>query len=485
MRNTVEAALRDLLRAHQRSTADLRAARVTERNPDGTERLQGLDTDCIETGPVDSHAIGEIVLLPGRDPIHDTGVAGIPGVVHATSLAMWVESQEPRLLQRGVTSEVTITGQGFRSGMGFRYLRRNASPHPGVRVLSAEYIDQETYELVVAVDVEAEIVSGAPIAFGPSPGETRMRRDDFYDLSPPAEWYTGLSIDGTVLYGGLYGADGTLLRETYPIDVQGPLSDPFLEIRSVSAAPSLEAPGAVLLVLRSGYEEPPFDFPDLTFMLWSGEGGSSYFQPHSPGDDDCTQPFVVAGSIWYLVYPLSGLGPIELRRFPLIDRPTFPYVASTLVPTVEIESPGRAFATATDLWARQTDGKYVRFPLSGETPTEGEAPTFLGADEGHGANVPVGQGVGLIWNTALNRATQFVGVEEFALWPNTWSYPDESIRVHATPQGTHVVAYPADGSSGLLRVPWGATGEPPPLVILEALTEPPTEKTPIWVVSHY
>ncbi len=169
--------LRRLLNNRRDAERDLVPRRVISRNIDGTENVVRLDGECPErwTG---NDGVGQVTLMPGASPFGDRGLTGVTSQSSGLGL-VWLESQTPRLLERGRTQTVTIHGRGLAPSLAVSYLLADLTPHPDVVVGQVTFIGSETLELEVTVSAGAQVVSGAPVSYGY--GGRSLHRADFYD----------------------------------------------------------------------------------------------------------------------------------------------------------------------------------------------------------------------------------------------------------------------------------------------------------------
>ena len=161
-------ALKQVLDERARREADVKPSRVVGRNTDGSALLLGLDGECISRGGAGGYQ-GEIVVqLPSLQ--NRTGTVGA-GVLNqrSTAVLLWVDSLTPASFQQGATGlTVTVAGHGFTGTTVFEFLLpASEDVNPGITIVSATYVDSETYILVIDVAADAELTAalGAPLAY--------------------------------------------------------------------------------------------------------------------------------------------------------------------------------------------------------------------------------------------------------------------------------------------------------------------------------
>jgi len=156
-----------------RDQSPARPARVLGRNPDGTERIQRLDTTCPTRSTPDNHPTGTVLLNPTLAAFHRTGATGIGTSALFTAGTLWIESLDPATYHPGQTVQVTVKGRSFDATTRIDFLDPDPSApdgtlNPDLTVLATHYLDPETLLLDLTVAPGARLLTNAPIAYGRS-----------------------------------------------------------------------------------------------------------------------------------------------------------------------------------------------------------------------------------------------------------------------------------------------------------------------------
>lgn len=160
-------ALRSVLDDRREKEADVRPARVVGRNTDGTAQVQRLDAECVARGGASGYG-GEIVVrLPAM--MNRRGTAGVAAATsRGSGDTLWVEALDPAVFAPGaVNLAVTVTGRGFTPTTRFEFLSPDGAVNPDITLLTANYVDEETYTLTINVAADAALFEAAAIAYGP------------------------------------------------------------------------------------------------------------------------------------------------------------------------------------------------------------------------------------------------------------------------------------------------------------------------------
>ena len=158
--------------------------RVVGRNRDGTLQTQRIDGGlCAERGCVGPESVGSVVQRSPRCQANSAGASGssVLNLAGAGGLVR-IEGIEPDSFARGSSVTVEVSGLGFgdRTELAFGLLEVEDF-HPGISIEEVRVIDQNTLEVDIEVDDDAETVSDAPVLFGT--GHLGLRTGPIYSVT--------------------------------------------------------------------------------------------------------------------------------------------------------------------------------------------------------------------------------------------------------------------------------------------------------------
>jgi hypothetical protein len=187
------AALKQVLERREREKAPLRTQRVLGRGQDGTVQLQRLDSECATRGARDSFYTGQTISEPAGlgsafNRQGTTGVAAISAEVTPSPAVLWVERLDPNRYLPGREYTVTVIGRGFDPSVRFEFLRPGRPPivNDDITVVSATFLDEFGFELVIQVPEHAVRYTTAPLAYGRGLS-LRNRKEDAYAVALETE----------------------------------------------------------------------------------------------------------------------------------------------------------------------------------------------------------------------------------------------------------------------------------------------------------
>jgi hypothetical protein len=463
---------------HLRDQSPVRPARVLGRNPDGTERIQRLDTLCPTRSAPDNHHLGTVLLNPTLAALHTTGTTGLGTTTTFAAGTLWLETLDPSTYRPGQTVQVTVRGRGFDTATQIDFLNPPApntpdvsdtTLNPDLQITATHYLNPETLLLDLTVTPGARLLPHAPIAYG-RPGLHRRKADAYAVTSATVHPRYYAFLDPADFVACLYASDGTWLadRGSIPLPRRLPAADNGILIAEDTGG--TVAPGT--LAWRTA---------DNEITVWDVDNAKTYTYQATLAAY-CSPPVHHAGRLWWIEFPAhedepdTGRAPLTLRSA-ACDLTT-PQTETTVLFSTSLQSwdlgpAARLAATPTVLlfatdWRDNINHEVVgaagaRF-FFGPTGAETQDGATLDLAQGHPAIDGTSVGLALSSN-ALRSQPPTLGAPSAPRWPTTgpWSLLTAT-NAAVTADGTTALlyGYPPEGDAPIvLEAPATATaGEP-------------------------
>jgi hypothetical protein len=448
-----------------RDQSPIRTARVLGRNPDGTERLQRLDTTCPTRATPDNHPTGTVLLNPSLSAFHRAGATGIGTSDTFAAGTLWIETLDPSEYHPGQTYQVTVRGRGFDPAVQIDFL--DPSPdvlegtlNPDLQVLAIHYLDTETLRLDLTVAPGARLMSHAPIAYGRS--HRRRRKSNVYAVTPSAahpRYYAFLNPGD--LIASLYTSDGTWLadRGAIPPPAQLPSAENGILI--------LEDPGGAVAPGTLAWRTA-----DNELTVWDVDRAQLYTYQGTVAAY-CSPPVYHQGHLYWVEFPAQENEP-DTNQAPLTLRNaacdlTAPQTITSVLFSAVVQSwdlgpEAKVAANPTSLLFQTTWRDNINHEVAGAAgarflfgPTGAEAQNGARLELAQGLPAIDGGSVGLsVPANTLRSLPPTLGAPAAPSWPTTgpWSL---TIAFNA--------AVTADGATSLL---YGYPPESDAPTVLEA-----------------